>query len=100
MAPKDLEEYLRELAEFKGRMEEAMKGANDKYTIISNTLKSNHDCLCAMKQTVEKIQRDLAVQKAVQKVKNSMYGALGGFVSAILVFLVSAFLKIKFFGGN
>jgi hypothetical protein len=100
MAPEEFERYLREVAEFKGRAEEALRVANENITAIIGSLKSNHECICEVKQAVEDIQREIAVQKAVQKVKNGMYGAVGGFASAILVFLVSAFLKSKLFGGN
>ena len=100
MAPEEFERFMREISEFKGRVEEAQRGMSQKYTEITASLKTNYECLCTMKATVDNIQKELAIQKAVQKVKNTMYGAFGGIVAAVLVQVLAAFLKLKLFGGN
>jgi len=99
MAPDEYERFMRDVAEFKGRAEEALKTANERYKELTTVLKTNHECLTEMKVTVDAIQREIAVQRAVQKVKNAMYGAVGGVSAAILIQVLAAFLKLRIFGG-
>jgi len=68
--------------------------------VIKADQEKNYDCMCEMRDTVAEVKEKLAVSAAVRKVKDGLWGALGGGTMTIAVMLAKDFLKSKFFGGG
>lgn len=108
-------QFKMDVAEFKGFVTAALKAIEDtsavKFEAIEKMMdakieglaadqKKNYDCMCAMQSTMAEMKESIAVSAAVRKVKDGLWGAMGGAGMTVIVMLLKDFLKIKFFGGG
>lgn len=86
--------------QFKGYVEATLKAFDEKYKEMKMTIDASNVCVCEVQKSVNEIKMQLEVNRAIQKLKNGFYGAVGGFTVAFLVQLAKDFLKIKLFGSK
>jgi hypothetical protein len=86
--------------QFRGYVEATLLSVNQKFTEITKTVDNNNKCICDVQNSVNEIKTQLEVNRAIQKLKNGFYGAIGGFTVAFIIQLAKDFLKIKLFGSK
>ena len=84
--------------QFKGYMEARIEGLNDRIKDALDQIDSNNKCICEVKDSVNKIQTQLEISKAVQKLKQTIWGAIGGLIASLLIALFKELLKTSIFG--
>jgi hypothetical protein len=108
-------QFKMDMAEFKGfvkatlktieettaaKLEAYEKVTQEQVRAIEAGRKLNYECICSMREDLSELKEEIAVSSAVRKVKDGLWGAIGGGSMAIAVMLAKDFLKSKFFGGG
>lgn len=96
--PNGIDSWKLATEQFKGYMEATIEGLNGKIQDALNQIAANNKCICEVKDSVVKIQTQLEVNKAVQKLKQTIWGAIGGIAASILIALFKELLKTNIFG--
>jgi hypothetical protein len=86
--------------QFKGYVEATLLAVDKKFAEMTKTIDNNNKCICDVQTSVNEIKTQLEVNRAIQKLKNGFYGAIGGFTVAFVIQLAKDFLKIKLFGAK
>jgi uncharacterized protein YigA (DUF484 family) len=92
-----LESYQKLTAE---RLEAYQKLTAEKLEGIKEQAKENHTCACQVRDAVTELQKQIAVSSAVRKVKDGLWGAIGGGAAMLIIQLGKDFLKAKVLGGK
>jgi wobble nucleotide-excising tRNase len=66
---------------------------NLKFSNIEKQTAENHEQLCAVSNDVLEIKKNMAVASAVKKVRDSMWGAIGGTSAVLLVAVIKEVIK-------
>lgn len=108
-------QFRMEMVEFRGFVTEALKSVeerssirlegfvkmtNEKLETIKERTQENHECACQTRDAVTEIQKQIAVSAAVRKVKDSLWGAVGGAGAMLIIQIGKDFLKAKVLGGK
>jgi len=92
-----LEAYQNLTAE---RLEAYQNMTTGKLEDIKEQAKENNICACQVRDAVTEIQKQMAVSTAVRKVKDGLWGAVGGGAAMLIIQLGKDFLKAKVLGGK